>query len=99
MMKSDKMQNMLEMMSKMPVSERMKMVEEKMGMCICQDCSTFKDCGMNMDCSMTLQKSLFCGMSGSFMPKTKEEECKCTSCQVASDMGMSMMNFPCMGKK
>ena len=58
MMKNDKMQNMLEMMSKMPVSERMKMVEEKMGMCICQDCSTFKDCGMNMDCSMTLQRPL-----------------------------------------
>ncbi len=107
MMKMNKMQNMTEMMSKMSESERMKMAEEMMGMCMCHDCSTLKDCNMNMDCSMMSQnmmsqKGLFCGMSESSMPNkpmTQDMKCKCTSCSVASDMGMSMMNFPCMSKK
>jgi hypothetical protein len=33
------------------------------------------------------------------MPKSEEMKCMCTSFQGAFDMGMSMMNFPCMGKK
>lgn len=32
------------MMSKTSARERMKMVEEKMGMCICPDCPTYLDC-------------------------------------------------------
>ena len=61
--------------------------------------SYIKDCSRSMDCSITSQKGLFCGMSESSMPKSEEMKCMCTSFQGAFDMGMSMMNFPCMGKK
>jgi len=99
MMKNSNMQNLNEMMSKMSESEKKMMSEKMMGMCMCHDCRTMKDCSMNMDCSMNSQKGLFCSMGESKMPKTESANCICTSCQVPSDMGMSMMNSPCMSKK
>jgi len=95
------MQNMNEMMSKMSESEKKMMSEKMMGMCMCHDCSTMKDCSMNMDCNMPSQKGLFCNMvmAKSEMPKSEMMNCMCTSCQVPSDMGMRMMNSPCMSKK
>ena len=64
-----------------------------------QMASYLKDCSRSMDCSITSQKGLFCGMSESSMPESEEMKCMCTTFQGAFDMGMSMMNFPCMGKK
>ena len=112
MVSNDKMQNMNEMMSKMSESERM-----MMGMCMCHDCSTFKDCSMNTGCSptpsmtssmtscmdpaMTSKKDLFCGMEGSMMLSScqpQKMKCMCTTCPVASDMGMDM-TAPCRTKK
>lgn len=80
-------------------TNKMQKMDEMMGMCRCHDCNTLKDCSMNMDCTMNSQKGLFCGMGEGSSPRSDEMKCMCTSCQVASDMGMSMMNFPCMGKK
>jgi hypothetical protein len=117
MMNNDKMQNMAEMMNKTSESERM-MMDKMTGMCMCHDCSTFKDCSMNTDCSptpsmtsssmtscmdpaMTSKKGLFCGMEGSMVPSSclpQKMECMCTTCSVASDMGMDM-TAPCMTKK
>jgi hypothetical protein len=105
MMKNDKMQNMNEMMSKMSESEKMKISEKIMGMCMCHDCSTMKECSMKMDSPMPSQKGLFCSMGDSnmpksaCMPKSESMKCMCTSCKIPTDMGMSMMNFPCMGKR
>jgi hypothetical protein len=113
MVDNDKMQNVTEMMSKMPEPERRMMMDKMMGMCMCHDCSTFKDCSMNTGCSptpsmtscmdpaMTSKKGLFCGMEGSMMPSScqpQKRECMCTTCPVASDMGMDM-TAPCMTKK
>ncbi len=98
MMKNNKMQNMTEMMSKMSESERMIMADKMMGMCMCHDCSTMKDCSMSRDCAMPSQKGLFCDMGESSKPMSEGMKCMCGSCSVASDMGMSMMNFPCMSK-
>ena len=52
-MKMNKSQNMNEMMSKMSESEKTMMMDKMMGMCMCHDCSTFKDLSMNTDCSPT----------------------------------------------
>lgn len=102
-MNMNKMQKMDEMMSKMSESEKMMMREKMTGMCMCHDCSTMKDCdmNMNMDCSMPSQKGLFCSMdmAKADMLKSEMMDCMCNSCKVASDMGMSMMSSPCMGKK
>lgn len=70
-----------------------------MEMCKCQDCSTMKDCSMKMDGKMTSQMGMFCSMAAGNMPKSENMSCMCTSCKVQSDMGMNMMNFPCMSKK
>ena len=58
-MKNDKMQNMNEMMSKMPESERMMMGTR---MCICHDCSTMTSC-MTDPAMVAKMGGLFCGIS------------------------------------
>ncbi|MDD1761024.1 MAG: DUF2769 domain-containing protein [Methanothrix sp.] len=66
---------------------------------MCHDCSTMKECNMNMDGAMPSQKGMFCSMGSSCSPMSESMKCMCASCQVPSNMGMSMMNTPCMGKK
>jgi hypothetical protein len=87
-------------------NDKTMMSEKMMGMCMCHDCSTMKECNINMDGGMPSQKGMFCSMetgcmmpSMSCMPKSENLNCMCTTCKVPSDMGMNMMNSPCMGKK
>ena len=87
------------MVNRMMNKDNMMMSEKMMGMCMCHDCSTMKECNMNMDGVMPSQKGLFCSMDVSCSPRSESMKCMCTSCQVPSNMGMSMMNTPCMGKK
>ncbi len=77
----------------------MQKMDEMMGMCRCHDRNTLKDCSTNRDCTMNSQKNLFCSMGEGSSSMADEMKYVCTSYQVASDMGMSMMNFPCMGRK
>lgn len=84
----DKFENAVMMMSKMSARERMKMVEEKMGMCICPDCPTYLDCAKNA------RERLFCIHGESFVCISQEVDCICPSCPVGADMGMSS-NFFC----
>jgi RNase P subunit RPR2 len=84
----DKFENAVMMMSKMSARERMKMVEEKMGMCICPDCPTY------LDCAKKARERLFCIHGDSFVCISQEVDCICPSCPVGADMGMSS-NFFC----
>jgi hypothetical protein len=76
-----------------------------------KDCSMNMDCSktssMNsssmtscMDPAMTSKMGLFCSMDGKMrMPcEPQKMECMCSTCPVASDMGMAMTS-PCMGTK
>ena len=84
----DKFENTMTTMSKMPASERMKMVKEKTGMCICPDCPTYTDCAKNA------QERLFCIHGTSFVCISQEIDCLCPGCPVAADMGL-LSNFFC----
>ncbi|MFB3764745.1 MAG: DUF2769 domain-containing protein [Methanotrichaceae archaeon] len=103
MMNMNNSKKMNEMMNNMPESEKMMMMEKMMGMCMCHDCTTMKSCSMTTECNMPPQKmGLFCNMNESMMPMkmamAEKMDCMCTTCPVASDMGMKMTS-PCMSKK
>jgi hypothetical protein len=52
-----------------------------------------------MDPAMTSKMGLFCSMEGKMMLCVPQKmECMCSTCPVASDMGMTLTS-PCTGKK
>ena len=84
----DKFENTVTMMNKMSAAERTKMIEEKAGMCICPDCPTYTTCAKNA------QESLFCIHGMSFVCISREADCFCPTCPVATDIGL-LSNFFC----
>lgn len=84
----DKFETTQTMLARMPSAERVKKIEELMGMCICPDCPTYNYCARKAI------EGLFCTYGGSFHCITEEKDCLCPTCPVASDLGLTR-NFFC----
>ena len=83
----DKFENMMQMMSKMTETERMKAIKANKALCTCPNCPTYNECAKENG------ELMYCALGKSATCVTKESGCICPACPVTKKIGLTKDYF------